>query len=92
MLADIREEIQYLVDNLGRDWKFFMRALGLDEAALEMCIESNPRNVREQIHSAFAEWQNMEGVTNHKQSILRALREVNRNDLFYKIETGTFKD
>ena len=88
--ADLREEIHYLVDNLGRDWKFFMRALGLKEAKLETCIDSHPRNVREQTHMAFSEWKaDCSPNTGNRADILRALKEIRRNDLHRALPNGS---
>ncbi|XP_076459209.1 FAS-associated death domain protein-like [Babylonia areolata] len=83
---DLRKEIGFLMDNLGRDWKFFMRALGVTEAKLEMCIDSHPRNVKEQIHMAFSECSS--GLK--KTNILKALKDVSRNDLHHKISNGMY--
>ncbi|KAK7507182.1 hypothetical protein BaRGS_00001117 [Batillaria attramentaria] len=80
---DLSAEIRFLVNNLGRDWKFFMRSLGVTDAVLEMCVDSHPRNVREQIQMAFKEWQD-DGKAD-KNSMLRALKEVHRNDLHQKL-------
>nr|QNL15271.1 FAS-associated death domain protein-like protein [Littorina littorea] len=83
---DVNKEVNFLVENLGRDWKFFMRALGLKESSLEMCVESHPRNVREQIHMAFSEWRR--DGKQKKSEIIRALKEVHRNDLLRDINSG----
>lgn len=63
-----------------------MRALGLKESSLDMCVESHPRNVREQIHMAFSEWRK-DGKAK-KSEITRALKEVHRNDLLRDIDSG----
>ncbi|KAL8603590.1 hypothetical protein ACOMHN_022542 [Nucella lapillus] len=81
---DLSKEIEFLEENLGRDWKFFLRSLGLQESKLEMCVESHPRNVKEQIHMAFSKY--MKNIT--KEDILKALKENCRNDLHHKIERG----
>lgn len=80
---EMKTATQYLINNLGKDWKFFMRSLDLPDAVLDMCVDSHPRNVREQIHMAFREWQAM-GQAN-KSDLLRALKEIHRNDLHQKL-------
>lgn len=63
-----------------------MRALGLKEATLELCVETHPRNVREQMHMAFKEWK-MESSPK-KADVLRALKEIRRNDLHHALVNG----
>lgn len=90
--ADVSKEIRFLIDNLGKDWKFFMRALGLQESKLEMCMESQPRNVREQMHMAFTEWREdcrKAGRSPKKADLLIALKEIRRNDLHHSLSSGS---
>jgi hypothetical protein len=48
-------------------------------------MESHPRNIREQINMAFTEWQD-EGKAS-KEEIIRALKEIHRNDLAHKLSS-----
>lgn len=82
---DLQKQINFLVDNLGKDWKFFMRALGLQESKLDMCVESHPRNVREQIHMAFKEWQS--DGSPKLDTICNSLKEIHRNDLCIQVKS-----
>ncbi|KAK3607142.1 hypothetical protein CHS0354_034298 [Potamilus streckersoni] len=89
---DLSKEINFLTRNLGRNWRFFMRALGVDDTVIEH-VEGQYRSVRDQIYYCMQEWiqDQKQGAT--KDRIIKALRDssVERNDLAADLEQGHYK-
>ncbi|KAL3875399.1 hypothetical protein ACJMK2_033349 [Sinanodonta woodiana] len=89
---DLSKEINFLTRNLGRNWRFFMRALGVDDTVIEH-VEGQYRTVRDQIYYCMQEWiqDQKQGAT--KERIIQALRDssVERNDLAAGLELGDYK-
>ncbi|KAL3875400.1 hypothetical protein ACJMK2_033349 [Sinanodonta woodiana] len=90
--TDLSKEINFLTRNLGRNWRFFMRALGVDDTVIEH-VEGQYRTVRDQIYYCMQEWiqDQKQGAT--KERIIQALRDssVERNDLAAGLELGDYK-
>lgn len=89
--SDLTQEISFLCKSLGRDWKFYFRALGLPEDEIEM-ISCDYRTVRERIHQCLLAWQHQEQQCASRDKLIAALRHssVLRNDLASKLEEGRY--
>ncbi|XP_060075220.1 fas-associated death domain protein-like [Ylistrum balloti] len=89
---DVEKEINYLTRKLGREWRFFMRALGISDNDMAEMELQHPRNMREQIHGCFVIWsQQNRGLVN-KNMLMTALMDasVERYDLSADLEDGDF--
>lgn len=88
---DLGREISFLCRSLGRDWKFYFRALGLPEDEIEV-ISCDYRTVRERIHQCLLAWQQQEQQGASRDKLIDALRHssIQRNDLASKLEEGRY--
>lgn len=88
---DLSKQISFLCQKLGRDWKFFIRALGVPEDEIEN-ISLDYRTVREKIHQCLLSWQHQEQQNASQDKLIQALRHssVQRNDLASKLEEGGY--
>lgn len=86
----MRAEINILVANLGRDWKFYMRALGLHDDDIEaVCNDFN--SMREKIYQCLSQWLQDQQQSASRQKLIDACRHtsVQRMDLAAKLESGS---
>lgn len=82
-LRGMKREIDILTQHLGREWRFFMRALGLSDREMVDIEEDCPRNMREQIYRCLVFWASDDRHNASKEKIINALRDscVERNDV-----------
>ncbi|XP_033734090.1 fas-associated death domain protein-like isoform X1 [Pecten maximus] len=88
----VEKEINYLTRKLGREWRFFMRTLGISDYDMAEMEQQHPRNMREQIHGCFVIWvQQNKGAVN-KNMLIKALTDVSveRFDLAANLEDNDF--
>ncbi|KAL4239938.1 hypothetical protein ACF0H5_000734 [Mactra antiquata] len=88
---DLSSEINFLCRNLGKEWRFFVRALNVSENEIE-AISCDYTSVRERIHQCLLSWQCQEQQKANKQSLICALQSpsVARNDLASSLSSGMF--
>lgn len=88
---DLTPEIQFLTRKLSKDWKFFMRALGVQDDDIES-ISSDYRQLREKIYQCFNHWLLEEQQSANKMRLIQACRHpsVRRMDLASKLEEGNY--
>lgn len=86
--ADLRQEISVLCSSLGKDWKFFMRALGVSDDDIEN-VCSDYRQMREKIHQTLLIWQQDQQQSASRAKLVEACRHqsVKRLDLAQKLES-----
>jgi len=88
---DLSREIRFLTQSLGRDWRFYVRALGVREEDIEN-INCEYHSVREKIYQCILQWQLQEQQGASKYRLIDALRDssVQRNDLASTLEEGSY--
>ncbi|OWF56212.1 fas-associated death domain protein-like [Mizuhopecten yessoensis] len=88
----IEKEINYLTRKLGREWRFFMRTLGISDYDMAEMEQQHPRNMREQIHGCFVIWVQQNKGAVHKKMLTKALMDVSveRFDLCANLEENDF--
>lgn len=89
---DLKREIQLLVDNLGKNWKFFIRHLDVPESELELKLQQNQSNIKEAIYACFYYWlSEMGNGKKTKEEIIeewiKTLGMLGRNDLIEKLKS-----
>ncbi|XP_041362799.1 FAS-associated death domain protein-like isoform X2 [Gigantopelta aegis] len=87
---DLTREVKFLTNHLAKDWRFFVRSLGVQEDDIDMVVENYPRNVREQINQAIWIWLYKEQENARKQHFTNALLDVRRRDLAHKLNTNDY--
>ncbi|VDI34998.1 FAS-associated death domain protein [Mytilus galloprovincialis] len=91
-LNALRPEFNFLMKNLSREWRFYLRALGMSDSDVDIVETDYPRSLRDQIYQALVMWakENKERAT--KTELIRALRDgsVERFDLASKLEKGNY--
>ena len=86
----MQKEINFLASRLAKDWRFFVRSLGVQEHEIDMVVENYPRDVREQINKAIWEWLYREQENAKKQHLTNALLDIRRKDLAHKLNTDDY--
>lgn len=61
-----------------KDWKMFVRLVGLKENDIEMCEHENPGNLMEQRHQMLRRWKDKRGREASVFRLLAALRKMER--------------
>lgn len=89
-LRGMKREIDILTQQLGREWRFFMRALGVSDREMVDIEEDCPRNMREQIYRCLVLWVSDDRHNPSKDKIINALRDscVERNDIVCLLNAG----
>ncbi|CAG2221198.1 FADD [Mytilus edulis] len=91
-LNALRPEFNFLMKNLSREWRFYLRALGMSDSDVDIVETDYPRSLRDQIYQALVMWakENKERAT--KTELIRALKDgsVERFDLASKLEKGNY--
>ncbi|KAH3872045.1 uncharacterized protein LOC127868658 [Dreissena polymorpha] len=86
---DLDPEITFLTKSLGRDWKFYMRALGVHDDDIEQ-VSCDHTSLREKIHQCLSLWLEQQQQSASKYKLIEACRHssVQRNDLATKLESN----
>lgn len=81
------KEINFLTKNLGREWRFFMRTLGVTDGDM-MSVEQDHRSLRDQIYQCLVLWISNNGGQFDRGRVVAALRDsaVERYDLAGRIQ------
>ncbi|KAK6187122.1 hypothetical protein SNE40_005215 [Patella caerulea] len=77
-----------LAKNLGKNWRFFFRRLGVADEDIEYIDDKCPRDMREKIHQTFQFWLDNNRQNASVDTIIRVLRKEERNDIIRKIQSG----
>lgn len=82
------KEINFLTKNLGKEWRFFMRTLGVTDGDMLSVEQDYPRNLRDQIYQCLVQWIRDNGGQFDRGRVIAALRDsaVERYDLAGRIE------
>lgn len=82
------KEINFLTKNLGREWRFFMRTLGVTDGDMMSVEQDHPRSLRDQIYQCLVLWISNNGGQFDRGRIVAALRDsaVERYDLAGRIQ------
>lgn len=59
-----------------KDWKMFMRLVGLKETDIEICEHENPRNLMEQRHQMLRRWKGTQGKGASIFKLMAALHKM----------------
>ena len=86
----LKKEVNFLTKNLGKEWRFFMRALGVSDSDMLSIEQDHPRSLRDQIYQCMAQLVTERQGQLSRQDIMMALRDssVERFDLAARIEDG----
>ncbi|BFZ17454.1 hypothetical protein BsWGS_20493 [Bradybaena similaris] len=87
-------EILCLEENLGKEYKSFLRRLGLGDHHIERIELENPKSVREQIHQCLRVWMRQNSRLQHSQlvdAVVKALQKEKRIDLATRIREENFE-
>ncbi|XP_046366675.2 FAS-associated death domain protein-like [Haliotis rufescens] len=87
---ELRQPIDLLKRKLGRDWRFFVRQLGVDDVEIDNLADAFPRDVKEQIHRAIKIYLNEKRERSSKQDLIDACKKVRRMDLARKLEANEY--
>ncbi|XP_046584738.1 FAS-associated death domain protein-like [Haliotis rubra] len=87
---ELRQPIELLKRKLGRDWRFFVRNLGVDDFDIDNLADAYPRDVKEQIHRAIKIYLNEKRERSSKQDLIDACKKVKRMDLARKLEADDY--
>lgn len=92
LITALRPEFNFLTKNLSREWRFFMRALGMDDVDVDSIETDYPRSLKDQIYYSLVLWVREHKDKATKQALIQALRDgtVERNDLASKLEKGNY--
>ncbi|XP_061191123.1 FAS-associated death domain protein-like [Saccostrea echinata] len=82
------KEINFLTKNLGKEWRFFMRTLGVTDGDMLSVEQDYPRSLRDQIYQCLVQWISDNGGQFDRGKVIGALRDsaVERYDLAGRIE------
>lgn len=82
------KEINFLTKNLGREWRFFMRTLGVTDGDMMSVEQDHPRSLRDQIYQCLVLWISNNGGQFDRGRVVAALRDsaVERYDLAGRIQ------
>lgn len=88
----IEREINFLTRKLGREWRFFMRTLGVSDYDMADMEQQHPRNMREQIHGCFVIWVQQNRGDVNKKMLIKALMDISveRFDLAASLEDNDY--
>lgn len=64
-----------ICENMGRDWKMLMRALGVNDSTMEQIIYANPYNLKEQIRQCLREWKKKKRENANVSALIKALEK-----------------
>lgn len=79
MGENLTEEIDIIVENVGRDWRQLARRLGLSEVDIECITENHMRNLREQSRQALWMWKTNNRQNATRVALIHALRKCRMN-------------
>ncbi|XP_050391099.1 uncharacterized protein LOC126810144 [Patella vulgata] len=77
-----------LAKNLGKNWRFLFRRLGVADEDIEYIDDKCDRDMREKIHQTFQFWLDNNRQNASSETIITALRKEERNDIIRKIQSG----
>lgn len=79
----LRPIFMYLSNNLGSEWKFFVRSLNVEDNKIDDIISAHPFNKQEQIYQLLCIWSKSHqyNIVTCVQSIHEGLRFVQRLDI-----------
>lgn len=82
------KEINFLTKNLGREWRFFMRTLGVTDGDMMSVEQDHPRSLRDQIYQCLVLWISNNGGQFDRGRVVAALQDsaVERYDLAGRIQ------
>lgn len=88
----LRKEFNFLTKNLSREWKFYLRALGVSDVEVDTIESDYPRSLKDQIYHSLVMWVRESKECATKEQLIRALRDdtVERFDLASKLEKGNY--
>ncbi|XP_063446359.1 FAS-associated death domain protein-like [Mytilus trossulus] len=91
-LNALRPEFNFLMKNLSREWRFYLRALGMSDSDVDIVETDYPRSLRDQIYQALVMWAKEYKERATKTELIRALKDgsVERFDLASKLEKGNY--
>ncbi|XP_052069935.1 FAS-associated death domain protein-like [Mytilus californianus] len=91
-LNALRSEFNFLTKNLSREWRFYLRALGMADADVDIVETDYPRSLRDQIYQSLVMWVKEYKDKATKAELIRALKDgsVERFDLASKLEKGNY--
>ncbi|XP_005996275.1 protein FADD [Latimeria chalumnae] len=69
----------YICDNVGKEWKMFVRKLGVRDSKIDGIIDANPSNMQEQILKSLKAWEKMKGGKASAKDLVAALRSSRLN-------------
>lgn len=86
--VEYMKEINFLTKNLGREWRFFMRTLGVTDGDMMSVEQDHPRSLRDQIYQCLVLWISNNGGQFDRGRVVAALRDsaVERYDLAGRIQ------
>lgn len=76
---DLMPYFDWLVEHIGRDWRFLGRQLKLKQFDFDCIVEEHPRNLREQIMSMLSLWKERNRKNATKAALVKALRNCRMN-------------
>merc|ERR1711994_886783 len=85
---DLSEEMTYISQNIGRDWRALARQLTIKDADIQQIEEANARNLKEQSYNTMRLWQSIEKEYATRDVLVKALRRCQLNLLADNIEDG----
>ncbi|KAM4723172.1 FAS-associated death domain protein [Rhinophrynus dorsalis] len=83
---DLLDEVfDFLSDNIARDWKMFVRRLGVSDTVIECAMHANPYNMQEQHMQCLRQWRKKKGDNADVSHILKTLLQCNMRLIHDKI-------
>ena len=80
LFPDLTVEINYLADNLGKNWRQFIRQLpGITEADIDSAMDHNPRDLQERIRSCLKIWLSRRPATASRATLVKACQACEMN-------------
>lgn len=89
-VSELKREVDFIVRNIGRDWRQFVRALGVSEADIDYVSEQYPRDLREKVRQTLLMWQAQNPETASKQALIKGLKLCERNDMVHQMLGGQY--
>ncbi|XP_064614714.1 FAS-associated death domain protein-like [Liolophura sinensis] len=87
---ELRREVEFIVKNIGRDWRQFVRALGVCEADIDYVSEQYPRDLREKVRQTLIMWQAQNPEIASKEALITGLKLCERNDMVHQMLRGQY--
>ncbi|XP_005094212.1 uncharacterized protein LOC101861195 [Aplysia californica] len=87
---DFSDVFDFLENGLDGKYKSFLRRIGIKDAQLDQLHEDHPRNIKEVIHRSLVAWKK-DSAEASIGTLVKALRDVKRNDLANKLADGNFQ-